>query len=100
MTMIVYDCGCVESRPRVITCKSFGTRWRAYTSEQHVILKCRDCGRMQHFELRRPGVQVTMFGNQEPETIEEKFGIVEEVLKATKEQQAKILEELNKIGKK
>jgi len=71
-TINIYDCGCVQSRPREQSCKNFGTRWRVYVTKLHIILKCRDCGRLHHFELRRPGIQVMMFGVVEELTQEEK----------------------------
>ena len=53
----IYDCGCVVTRPKEQSCRSFGTRWRAYTSLSKdgsiakLLLKCRDCGRLRHFVL-------------------------------------------------
>lgn len=69
MASVIFDCGCRPGRPKDVSCKSYGTRFRVYTTSTHVILKCRDCGRMFHFELRRPGVQITIFGT--PESITE-----------------------------
>ena len=53
----IYDCGCVKTRPKEQSCKSYGTRWRAYLTIKFVKLKCRDCGRLHSFQLQREGVQ-------------------------------------------
>jgi hypothetical protein len=53
----IYDCGCVISRPKVSTCKTYGTRWKVFITSYTIRLKCRDCGRVHNFELRRNGVQ-------------------------------------------
>lgn len=56
-TVNIYDCGCVETRPREQSCRAFGTRWRVYVAiskgllPTKILLKCRDCGRMRHFQL-------------------------------------------------
>lgn len=57
VTIQIYDCGCVESRPKNQHCKSYGTRWRNYLGLNYegqatkIIMKCRDCGRVRHFIL-------------------------------------------------
>lgn len=61
----IYDCGCVASRPKEQSCKSFGTRWRVYLTPKSLRLKCRDCGRMHFFELAKAGVQITRFEGKE-----------------------------------
>ena len=61
----IYDCGCVVSRPKETSCKSYGTRWRVYISTKFVILKCRDCARRHHFQLLKPEVQMIQMGNRE-----------------------------------
>jgi len=54
---MIFDCGCCEARPKEQSCKAYGTRWRNYISinEQgiplKILMKCRDCGRMRHFDL-------------------------------------------------
>lgn len=54
----IFDCGCVINRPKEASCKSYGTRFRIYTSINKdgvaikLLLKCRDCGRMRHFVLQ------------------------------------------------
>ena len=47
----LFDCGCVSSRPRSAT--TYACRWRIYRSLNFLVLKCRDCGRMRYFELKR-----------------------------------------------
>lgn len=68
----IYDCGCVNGRPKDQHCRMFGTRWRAYLTNIHVILKCRDCGRMHQFELRRGGVALTTYEAAEEITDQER----------------------------
>jgi hypothetical protein len=52
----LFDCGCVQSRPRTATV--FACRWRVYRSLNFIVLKCRDCGRVRHFALRRVDEEV------------------------------------------
>jgi RNase P subunit RPR2 len=52
----MFDCECVPSRPE--TAKVYATRWKTYRSLNYIVLKCRDCGRMYHFEIRYPGERV------------------------------------------
>jgi hypothetical protein len=47
--IMIFDCGCVPSRPQEESCHSYGTRWRAYVTKGKILLKCRDCGRIRHF---------------------------------------------------
>ena len=59
----LFDCGCVVSRPKSATV--FACRWRAYRSTNLLVLKCRDCGKMRYFELRRPGEDIAQFDRSE-----------------------------------
>jgi len=52
VTISIYDCGCVPSRPKEQSCRTYGTRWRVYTTIGKIVLKCRDCGRVRHFLLK------------------------------------------------
>ncbi len=63
----IYDCGCVSTRPKDPSVKSYGTRWRAYITRLAVKLKCRDCGRVHTFELKKEGVQMIKFGDKNSE---------------------------------
>jgi hypothetical protein len=69
----IYDCGCVTSRPKEESCRSFGTRWRLYLSLNpsggaiKIICKCRDCGRVRHFELDKSKQNPTLIQYQEVE---------------------------------
>jgi hypothetical protein len=92
-TIAIYDCGCVVSRPTDQNCKSYGTRWRVYTTAIHVIMKCRDCGKMHHFELRRPGMQVGFYGPKEDiEQVKEEIKSEERTWLSKKNKQLKSLE--------
>ena len=59
----LFDCGCVPSRPRNATV--FACRWRVYRSSGLLVLKCRDCGKMRYFELRRPWEDISQFDRSE-----------------------------------
>lgn len=61
---LIYDCGCIPSRPKETSCNSYGTRWRVYESKHYIILRCRDCGRLHHFQLLKTGVQVVQMGDK------------------------------------
>ena len=67
----IYDCGCVVSRPKESSCKSYGTRWRIYVAvtkdevAAKLLLKCRDCGRMRHFVLSGNNPAIVQFGPKE-----------------------------------
>lgn len=56
-TINIFDCGCVETRPKEQSCRSYGSRWRVYiaidknTVPVKLILRCRDCGKVRHFIL-------------------------------------------------
>lgn len=60
---MMYDCGCVISRPK--DSKYFASRWRIYMSQNMIMLKCKDCGRVHHFELKKPYSSVTSYSYKE-----------------------------------
>lgn len=60
-TKSIYDCGCVKTRPKEQSCKTYGTRWRAYITTRHLILRCRDCARVHEFELLKHSVERTNY---------------------------------------
>lgn len=64
-TITIFDCGCVPSRPKEPTCKSYGTRWRAYITANKILLKCRDCGRIRHFILSGNNPVIIQYGDKE-----------------------------------
>lgn len=74
VTVSIYDCGCVITRPKEQSCRSYGTRWRVYIAINKgdvagkIMLKCRDCGRMRHFVLT--GVNPVMIQYQKLEEID------------------------------
>lgn len=51
--IIIFDCGCVPSRPKEQSCNTYGTRWRAYITPTMVMLRCRDCGKRYNFKINR-----------------------------------------------
>lgn len=75
--IIIYDCGCVPTRPKEQSCRSFGTRWRIYTSlDQNgmaikLILRCRDCGRIRHFVLSGKNPVLIQYSKLESEDKDE-----------------------------
>lgn len=64
-TWNIFDCGCIPSRPKEASCRSYGTRWRCFLTSKTVKLKCRDCGRIYTFALSREGIQTTHFDGRE-----------------------------------
>jgi len=46
----MFDCGCIVSRP--INSKFYACRWKIYRSLNYIVLRCKDCGKMYHFELK------------------------------------------------
>lgn len=63
----IYDCGCVATRPKDPSCATYGTRFRVYHTVNYVMLKCRDCGRIHHFALSKPNVQLIRYTGRETE---------------------------------
>ena len=60
---VMFDCGCVTTRPR--DSKYFASRWRIYMSMNMIMLKCKDCGRVHHFELKKPYSVITSYSCRE-----------------------------------
>jgi hypothetical protein len=56
--IMIYDCGCVKSRPHKPSCKSYGTRWKVYKTPNYLILKCRDCNKKHVFEIKNDNVRL------------------------------------------
>lgn len=75
-SIFIYDCGCVISRPKDPSCRSYGTRWRVFLTSKCIKLKCRDCGRIHSFDLLKPGVQRIGFEGAEEM---DKDGVVDEL---------------------
>lgn len=49
-----FDCGCKVSRSK--DSRLYGSRWKVYKAVYHIVLKCLDCGKVQHFQLSNPNV--------------------------------------------
>ena len=66
-TIQIYDCGCVITRPKEASCKTYGTRWRVYVTGLKILLKCRDCGRLRHFVLKVDSPVLVQYTEKEEE---------------------------------
>lgn len=64
-TIQIYDCGCVPSRPKEQSCRSYGTRWRVYMTAKSMKLRCLDCNRLRSFDLIPMGPQTIRYMGQE-----------------------------------
>jgi hypothetical protein len=72
--IMIFDCGCVPSRPKTAGCKSYGTRWRIYKIQKDSVitglhLRCRDCGREYTLALSVPGIQNIRYVKPEEDEI-------------------------------